>query len=100
VITFSFYKVSERKPKNGEDIILLGRRDLLGFEYFETKLNKVEYSYLGLDDKGEFTGTFYSEPVENSKEVLYCGNYPLVDDDYWTSLDDYWKAIDTEIPIQ
>lgn len=41
MITFSFYKVSEKKPKNGEEIILLRKQDSFGFISFESETVKV-----------------------------------------------------------
>ena len=100
MITFSFYKVKEKKPKNGEEIILLGKQDSFGFEYFKPEVFTIEYAYLELDEEGEFTGTFLEESVENSREVLYAGHMPIEEDDYWCTVDEYWNAIDDDKEIE
>lgn len=96
MITFSFYRVREKKPKNGEEIVLLGKRDSFGFECYETELTKVWYNYEEIGEDGLPTGDSWPEPYENCIEVPYCGNKALEDDDYWCTVDEYWNAIDDD----
>ena len=100
MITFSFYKVSERKPKNDEEIVLLRKRDSFGFEYFEPVLTKVWYNYEEIGEDDMPTGSSWFEPYESCREVPYCGSKALEDDDYWISLDDYWASIDKDVPME
>lgn len=52
MITFNFYKVSERMPKHGESIIYLkGVRDLCGFGFEPREINVVYY-WNEIDENG------------------------------------------------
>lgn len=100
MITFSFYKISEKKPKNGEEIILLEKHSSFEYETFEPRPVKVWYNYEEIGEDGLPTGNSWFEPYENCREVPYCGNNAIEDDAYWCSLDDYWASFDKDIPME
>lgn len=56
MITLSFYTPEERKPRHGEEIIVITDRGGLDFEYFQPQTRNVEYYWKEYDVIGKPTG--------------------------------------------
>lgn len=105
-IQFTFYRVSEKKPKHNEEIIWLKSTSVFAYEGFEPKEVTVEYSWFEIDENGYPTGDqcCYSEEDGETLEdhvlqIIFDG-YVVEDSWLWCSVDDYWKALDTEIEVK
>lgn len=97
-----FYKLSERKPKDGQEIWYIHNSPFYGTYEFE--FGKVEYSYEELDEDGEFNGTSYFErppqegeedydpSLEYSLEYLFNGA-SMLEDDLWAPVEEIEKEL-------
>ena len=98
-VTIRFYKVSEKKPKHGEDIIWLRHAGSFGYYGYDPRQITVEYQWDILED-GEYNGTsccYESQddfkPDEANLVILFDGQQ-ATEDDLWIGVEEYWKCFD------
>lgn len=105
-IQFTFYRVSEKKPKHNEEIIWLKSTSVFAYYGFEPKEVTVEYCWSEVDETGTPTGNqcCYSEEdgedlEEHILQIMF-GGYFAEDNWLWCSVDEYWDAFDNEITLK
>jgi len=91
-----FYKISEKKPRNKQDIWYIHHSTF--YSNYEFRFGKIYYEYYELDCEGQETGTsYYDRPPKQGEEnynpnftyKLYCmfesgsGLSSSIDDDAW-----------------
>lgn len=102
-ITFTFYRVSERKPKHGESIIWLKESSSFGDRGFSPKEITVEYVWEEVDKAGALTGngSCYSEDdnpadfVNHRIMILFDHTYAQ-DNDLWCPIDEFFDSFDND----
>ena len=105
-VTFTFYRISERKPEHNQQIIWLQNRGDHYYHVFEPREVTVEYSWEELDDKGNFTGcsSCYDpdEIIEDTSNLKLCiildGHY-ADENDLWCPVENYWNALGLELEL-
>lgn len=88
--TISFYKLSEKKPNDDQEIWYVHNSSFYGT--YEFQCGKVEYSYEEIDDKGNFTGdSYFEKPTDPSikyiHQYLFDGQ-SMSDDDLWAPVEE------------
>ena len=89
-----FHRVSEKKPKHGQEIWYIHNSNFYGTHEF--KYETVEYIWEEVDEDGIWTGTSigYLEGEETPSNCVLslCG---LDDDTLWCSVEDVWEILKT-----
>lgn len=105
-VQFTFYRISEKKPKHNEDVIWLKSVSSFGYYGFEPKELTATYCWFEVDANGEHNGNecCYSEgdgeSLEGHSLAIMFGGYTVEPDWLWCSVDDYWDAFDNEITLK
>lgn len=98
MITFDFYTLDERLPKNGEEIVFISKHGSFNIEYFDVRAGTIEYVWEELDENGDYNGNslcydadhFMDNPnvilnilvadytgAYDFDEYVFCWNYPF-----------------------
>lgn len=105
-VQITFYRLSEKKPENYEEIVWLKCNSSFGYEGYEPREITVEYCWFEVDEDGNQTGNQcgYSkedgDTLEGHELEIIFDSYIAEPDWLWCSVEDYWKALDTEIEIK
>ena len=96
-VNFEFHRMSEKKPKNGEDIIFLASNSIYDFQGYEVVQATVEYTWIVLDDENNDTGQqiCYTEGefAIGCKLVIIVNGFETCDDNLWMYPEDFFKAM-------
>ena len=108
-VTITFYKISEKKPKHGQQVIYLrgiSSFDMYGYEPRETT---AYYTWEEIDEEGEETGNSacydpeefpdikVGETIdEGYKLMIQFDEYIATDDVLWVDYDEYWANFEDD----
>jgi len=101
-VTITFYRLSERKPKNDEHIIYLYNITSFGYDSFEPRECNVEYCWEEIDEEdGLPTGSSIcyedgDEQPENHTLMMLFDGAELDEDTLWIPFDEYMDTLEKE----
>lgn len=99
-VTFTFYKISEKKPEHQQEIVWM--HPISSFDYygFEPKSCTVEYQWSEVDEEGFATGNAIcyidgdTDTPENHKIEILFGSWYAKDDWLWMDINDYQELLE------
>lgn len=101
-VTITFHTFKEKKPLDGESIILLEPTYDFGFQGFYPKHCEAEYCWFELDEDGSETGLQISFDEADAEAPDGCvlriiADRSIAQDDWlWISETDYWNCFPAE----
>lgn len=104
-VTISVYKVEEKKPEHGQNIIWLQNESIFGRQGVNPRATVVEYEwteYFLADNSKTGSVVFYNQRDEqpNQENGVFYGfsitadGWELKPNDLWIDVEDCWKCLD------
>jgi len=99
-VTFTFYKISERKPEHHREVVWLHPVSSFDYYGFEPKSTTVEYQWSELDEEGHPTGNAICynvgdpEVLDDHKLEILFDSWYAEDDWLWMGEEDFQEVLE------
>ena len=96
-VTLKFNTFKEKKPENGQEVIMLANRGSYWFISYELVDRTIKYVWEVLEDgchTGDTVAYDGEEAVEGHILRTKAGDDLMEDDDLWMDEDEYWASFE------